>query len=142
MNNLTITGRLVRDPEIRFSASGTAVCKGCFAWDDPYLKKKQDANAASFFDFVMFGATAENFAKYFKKGDPVMFTGSIQQERWENAEGEKRSKVVLKIFGWEFPLKPRKRDDEPAQSQPKSQKAINYTAKGPHMPVEEDDIPF
>ena len=139
MNTLIITGRLTREPEHRVSGGGVSIVKFSIAWEDVYLKKKNDANSTSFFDVVLFGKSCEAFCKYIHKGDAVIILGRIGQDRWEDKEtGQKRSKVVITAQSWEFPPQ-NKRRDEPKQE---SQKAIDYTATGGHVAVEDSDIPF
>jgi single-strand DNA-binding protein len=90
VNTLVLTGRLTRDPELKYSSKGTAICKFSVANDQSYKENKQ----VNFFDVTAFGKVGEIVAEYKKKGEPVLIEGRIQQERWEK-DGDKRSKVSI-----------------------------------------------
>lgn len=100
----TITGvaRLLDDPELRFAASGTAVCKVRLAFNS---RKKNDAtgqweDADSFFvDGAVFKQEAENLAESLTRGMEVVVTGRLKTRRYETKEGEKRSVTELMIDG-------------------------------------------
>lgn len=91
-NDITVVGNLVRDPELRYTASGAAVLDSAIAWN----KKDRDGNEeTSFFDFVAWNDLAENIGASLSKGDRVVVVGTLVQESWETKEGEKRSKVRI-----------------------------------------------
>jgi len=109
INNITLAGRLTRDPELRHTKSGDAICQISIAWND-YKKE------GHFFDAVFFKKRGETVAQYFKRGDAIGITGELTQDRWEDTEtGEKRSKI--KIVGRDFSFG-QKGGEEP---QPKAQ---------------------
>ena len=87
MNKAILSGRWVRDPDIRYSAEGKAVAKGTIAVDCRY--KKDGDQTADFISVVAFGKTAEIIEKYFFKGMKCMVTGRIQTGSYENKEGNK-----------------------------------------------------
>jgi len=91
-----IGGRLVRDPEIK-DARGTVVCQFAIAVN----RKSKGEDVPSFFDCVIFGDQATNFAKYHSKGDLAFVVGEPEQQRWEK-DGQKRSRIVFKAFRWTF----------------------------------------
>lgn len=90
-NSVTVVGNLTRDPELRFTNSGMAVGRCTVA----YSKRKGDSEQTSFFDVVCFREMAENMAESLSKGMRVVVTGEIQQNSWENDQGEKRSKIEI-----------------------------------------------
>lgn len=96
---LSGTARLTADPELRFSASGTAVCKVNMAFND----RKKDESTGQWVDsdvlFVtgtLFKQAAENAAESLTKGTEVVVTGRLKTRQWEK-DGEKRSTVELMI---------------------------------------------
>ena len=97
---LSGTARLMDDPELRFAASGTAVCKVRLAFNS---RKKNDQtgqweDADSFFvDGTVFKQEAENIAESLQKGMEVVVTGRLKTRRYETREGEKRSAVELMV---------------------------------------------
>ena len=92
-NSVTVVGNLTRDPELRFTNSGMAVARLTVA----FSKRGRDGGEerTSFFDVVCFREMAENSAESLTKGSRVIVTGEIQQNSWENDQGEKRSKIEI-----------------------------------------------
>jgi single-strand DNA-binding protein len=92
-NNIQIIGRFVQSPELTYTPNGNAVCKFSIAnnyGDDAY-----------FFNCESWKLTAENIAKFFKKGDKVLLEGKLKQDTWES-EGKKRSAVKIVVFKFHF----------------------------------------
>ena len=84
MNNVSLIGRLTRDPEVRYTA-GTqmAVAKFTVAIDDGFGEKKR----TNFIPVTVFGKTAENCEKYLAKGRLVGVQGKIQTGSYTNKDG-------------------------------------------------------
>jgi single-strand DNA-binding protein len=89
MNSVNLIGRLVRDPEIRFLSSGTAVANFTLAIDKQVSKeKKQEMESkgeatADFINIVVWGKMGENSANYLAKGRLVGVTGRLQSGKYE-----------------------------------------------------------
>ena len=96
-NNVTITGNLTREPELRFTPTGQATATFGIAvnrsWTDRQSQERKEST--SFFDIVAWGSLAENAATSLTKGTRVVVTGRLDQRSWESAEGDKRSKVEI-----------------------------------------------
>jgi single-strand DNA-binding protein len=90
-----LIGNLTRDPELRFSGGGTAVCKFSLAVNRRTKKGDTWEEEVSFFDIVAFGKTAENTAQYLAKGRSVFVEGDLVQRRWEAQDGQKRNKIEI-----------------------------------------------
>lgn len=106
LNNLSIGGRLTRDPELRHTQSGTPVCKFSIAsngWKD---------DDVCFVDCTAWGKSAEALHKHVKKGDPVIVAGKLELERWEK-DGAKHQRHSINVRDWHFASAP-KRGDQPA----------------------------
>ena len=92
-----ITGNLTRDPEIRFTQSGTAVATFSVASQD----RKRDADGnwvdgdTTFLDVTAWRQTAENVGDSLSKGDRVVVYGRLRQRSYETKQGEKRT--VLEV---------------------------------------------
>ena len=95
-NVLSINGRLVRESELRFSTSGTAILKFSIAVNRSVKKGDKWEDEASFFDCTFFGKMAESVNKYLEKGKQVSIIGELVQNRWEK-DGQKHSKVEIII---------------------------------------------
>lgn len=90
-NVVTIVGRAT-EPELRFTPSGLAVCKFALGL---YEGKNEDGTYKdnSFVDITVWREQAEQVAESVKKGDRVVVIGRMKQDKWENEDGGKRSKV-------------------------------------------------
>ncbi len=91
-NTITVIGNMTRDPELRYTQSGMALANFGLAWN----RRRQDQeDEVSFFDITCFRQLAENVSESLYKGARVVVYGTLQQRSWENAEGERRSKVEI-----------------------------------------------
>ena len=103
LNKVLLIGNLTRDPELRYSPSGTAVAKFGLATNRTH--KGQDGEKKEevcFVDIVAFGKMAEFCANYFSKGKPIFIEGRLQFSTWETPEGQKRSKLEVIAEGMQF----------------------------------------
>ena len=93
INTITLSGRLVAAPELRYTTNGTAVASGRIAVNDGY----GDSKKTYFFDYSAWAHTAEYMAKYAAKGTPVTISGKLTQQIWQTQNGENRSKAVITV---------------------------------------------
>jgi len=93
---VTVVGNLTADPEIKTTKTGSSVLKVGVAVNRRW-KNKQDEweEEVSFFDVNAWGELADNVAQSLNKGSRVIVSGRLEQQSWENKEGQKQSKVVL-----------------------------------------------
>jgi len=90
-NRIILIGRLVRDPEERYTLSGMPVTTFTIAVDRvPRKNVSEDAQTADFFRVVTFGKLAEFVRTYLTKGRLVLVEGEMRMRRWETPSGEKR----------------------------------------------------
>lgn len=101
MNHVILTGRLTKDPEIRYTDSKKAVCSFTIAVDDG--RDSDGKKKAQFIPCVAWGKTAELIDQYFTKGKPLTVTGRITVRSYEK-NGEKRYVTEVVASGIEFPL--------------------------------------
>jgi len=90
LNKAFLMGRLTRDPELRYTQAGVAVCTFTLAVDRRMAKDKTD-----FLEIVAWRNTAEFCSKYLTKGSRVVVIGPIQTRTWENDNGQKRKKTEI-----------------------------------------------
>ena len=97
MNSTVVTGNVVRDPELRSTASGTVVANFSVAdnrrWADPATGERREATA--FVDVVAWGDLGRHVAESLRQGDRVTVNGRLEQRNWETGQGERRSKLEL-----------------------------------------------
>ena len=87
MNSVSLVGRLVRDPEVRYTPAQMAVARFTVAVDRPFSRDNEQT--ADFISCVAFGKSAEFIEKYFTKGRPIGLTGRIQTGSYTNKDGVK-----------------------------------------------------
>lgn len=92
-NSVTIIGNLVRDPELRFTPSGTAVLNNAIAYNK--RSRDGDEDETHFFDFVAWSDLADNISRTLSKGDRVVLVGTLTQHSWETNEGDRRTKIEV-----------------------------------------------
>lgn len=85
LNNVTIMGRLARDPELRYTQSNTPVASFTLAVDRDFGEKQTD-----FIDCVAWRGTGEFVDKYFSKGSMAIVSGRLQIRSWTDDNGNKR----------------------------------------------------
>lgn len=94
INTVVLVGRVTRDAELRYTASGTALCNFSVAVNRRIKKGDQWSDEASFFDLTLWDKQAENVNKYLVKGTQVAVQGELRQDRWEK-DGQKFSKIQV-----------------------------------------------
>ena len=94
-NVAVLSGRLTRDCELKYTSGGTAVLSGSIAVDERIKRGDEWNNAVSFFDFAVFGKTAEGVKPYTTKGRQVVISGCLKQERWTAQDGSARNRVTI-----------------------------------------------
>lgn len=129
MNRVAMIGRLVKDPEVRYTTGekSTAVAKWSIAVDRRF--KKEGGQEADFFDCTAFGKTAEHLEKYWHKGMKMALVGRLEQSVWKDKDGKNRSSVGITVEEVEFCEKKGETQEAP--------KAQDFA------PVQEDEgLPF
>ena len=99
-NKVILMGNLTRDPEVRYTPSGTAVTDIGLAvnryWFDKQANERREET--TFVDVTLWGRQAEVAGEYLAKGRPVLIEGRLHLDSWDDREtGQKRSK--LKVVG-------------------------------------------
>jgi single-strand DNA-binding protein len=96
INRVIVTGNLTKDPELRHTQGGTAICKLRVAVNS----RRKDSSGEwvdkpNYFDVTVWGAQGENCATYLSKGRPVAIDGRLEWREWEAKEGGKRQAVEI-----------------------------------------------
>jgi len=94
INHVVLVGRLTRDAELKYTASGQAVCKFSIAVNRARKNGDQWEEEANFFDVVLWGKRGEALNQYLQKGKSVGVDGELRQDRWQQ-DGQNRSKVEI-----------------------------------------------
>lgn len=102
MNNIIIVGRITKDLELKnVGSKGTPMVQFNVAVNSEF--KDEDGNKETdFFRCVAFNVTAENIAKYFKKGSPIGLVGSMNNRKYMGKDGEKKDNWTLNVRQFDF----------------------------------------
>lgn len=104
LNTVSIGGNLCRDAELRATASGMAVLTFSVAVNES--RKNQQTGEwedyPNYVDCTMFGRRAESVSRYLAKGTYVALTGRIHQNRWQDKDGQNRSKLEVTVDNIHF----------------------------------------
>jgi single-strand DNA-binding protein len=97
INRVVLVGNLTKDPELRHTPSGTAVCKLRLAVN---TRQKDQATGEwgdkpNYFDVTVWGNQAESTAQFLSKGRPVAIDGRLDWREWDAADGSKRQAVEI-----------------------------------------------
>ncbi|MDE3291511.1 single-stranded DNA-binding protein [Lacticaseibacillus paracasei] len=160
LNSVSLTGRLTRDVDLRYTQSGTAAGSFTLAVDRKF-KSKNGERETDFISCVIWRKSAENFANFTKKGSLVGVEGHIQTRTYDNAQGQKV--FVTEVIVENFALLESR---QTSQNSPKSQQTANTSAtattnasqttsnasranttdpfanNGQPIDIQDDDIPF
>ena len=91
-NKVILIGNLTKNPEVRYTPSGTPVTNFGLAVNRRYRQADDQKEEVCYIDVVVFGKQAEHCGQYLSKGNGVIVDGRLQQRRWETEDGQKRSK--------------------------------------------------
>lgn len=140
VNKAIIVGNLGRDPEVKYTPSGTAVTKFSVATTD--RRKDKDGNFQEYTEWhrvTTFGRTAEVCGEYLAKGRSVYVEGEIRTSSWEDKEGNKRYTTEIIGRTVQF-LSPRGEGERRSSGgSPPAEDDYNYTEGGD---ITDDDVPF
>lgn len=96
LNKVILMGNLTRNPEQRFTQSGTAVCDFAIAMNRKITVNNQERDETVFVDVQVWGKQAENVARYCAKGSCVFIEGRLALDQWSDRNtGEKKSKMKV-----------------------------------------------
>jgi len=117
MNKVIESGRIVKDIELKRTASGKAVVQFALAVDRGISKNKQVEGqpTADFFDCVAWNTNAEFAAKYLSKGSKVLVEGHLSARTYKDQQGQNRKVVEIVVDRFEFLESKRQQSAAPAQ---------------------------
>lgn len=104
LNKVMLIGNLTRDPEVRYTPKGSAVCDMAIAVNRRYVNDAGERQEeVTYLDVVLWDKKAELAAQYLSKGKPVFVEGRLQMDSWEDkATGQKRTKIRIICENMQF----------------------------------------
>lgn len=125
MNNVSLLGRLTKNPELKTTQSGLSVCRFTVAVDRPYSKEQTD-----FINCIAWRKTAEFISSYFSKGQRIALAGSIQTGSYTDNDGKTVYTTDVNVNNVEFCESKKQNNSESSNS------------NNNHNSGETDDMPF
>src|SRR3954447_12399337 len=95
INRVTLTGNLTRDPELRTTGGGTAVCALRIASNTRRKHNGEWVDKPNYFNVTVWGAQGENCARFLTKGRPVAIDGRLEWREWTSSDDIKREAVEI-----------------------------------------------
>lgn len=135
-NTISIEGRLTKDPELRRTNGGLAICNISIACDRSI---KKEGKPALFIAATFFGNQADNVAKYFRKGRAIIVTGRLENDLIDDRkhEGEKITVYYIAASSFDFPVGGESKKQEQEVKDEPSQPVAET-----NLDVVDDDLPF
>ena len=143
MNQVILSGRLVKDCEVRRTASNIAIVIFTLAVDEYNPKTKQ--RESQFFDCKVFGIRGETFAKYMQKGDATFVMGHLHKDTFTTKDGRKTSKIEVIVEDFEFGAKKKGAKEENPTNAILDLEDARPQEEPPVQPLEDltdEDLPF
>ncbi len=163
LNKVMLIGNLTRDPEVRYTPKGSAVCDLALAVNRSYTADNgEKREEVTYVDIVVWAKLAEIAGKYLQKGAPVFVEGRLQMDQWDDKQtGVKRTKIRVVAENFQFlgrregaagaagsgddeggGFRPAARPAQRPQAARQEQPATEF-GEGPITDgLEDDDIPF
>ncbi len=142
MNTVILIGNLTRDPELRVTANNLSVCRFSLAVNRRYTNSEGQRDV-DFINIVTFRGTADNCAKYLRKGSKVGVSGSLQISTYEGADGVRR--INAEVLADEVQFLSSRTDttvgdfDDTIEELPEVKRATKIDSL---KPIEDDSVPF
>jgi len=153
LNRVFLMGNLTRDPELRYTPSGTPVCEFGLAVNRTYTGRDgEQREDTCFVDVTMWQRRGVVISEYLKKGDPIFIEGRLKYDTWESPDG-RRSKLGVTATNFQFigrasgqggegrSRSGSQRSERPAQPRQQTQQQPEESP-GEGFDVSDDEIPF
>ena len=102
-NKIIVVGNLGRDPELRYTPQGNAVCNFSMATNEKRRGRDGDMqDVTTWFRITLWGKQAENASKYLTKGSPVYIEGRLRVEEWSDRDGKSRYTLDVHATDMQF----------------------------------------
>lgn len=140
LNKVLLLGNVTRDPEIRYTPKGSAVCDLGVAVNRAYTTDSgEKREEVTFVDVTLWGRTAEVASEYLKKGRPVFVEGRLQMDTWDDKQtGQKRTRLRVVAENMQLLGGRPQGGGDTAESRQPSAPPKKSAASEP----DEDEIPF
>lgn len=138
LNRVILIGRLTKDPELRYTPAGVAVCQFTLAVDRPFTSQGGEKET-DFIPVVVWRQLAETCANYLRKGRLTAVEGRIQIRNYENSEG--RRVYITEVIADNVRFLESSRQDN-AQTDSRNNNQDPFPEDGKPIDISSDDLPF
>ncbi len=134
-NKIMLAGNLTRDPELRTTPNGSAVCNFTIASNEKWSKSDGgQGERTTFLDCEAWGKTGEAIARYCAKGKPLFVEGALSIDEWTDKDGNKRRTPKVRVHSFQF---------VGSRGEARGMEAASEPAPAPAGgSLSQDDIPF
>jgi single-strand DNA-binding protein len=141
VNKVILIGNLGRDPEVRYTPSGTAVANFTLATTENWTNKDGEKQShTEWHRIVAWRRLGEICGEYLSKGKQVYIEGRIRTNEWEDQEGNKRRTTEIEALNMQ--MLGSRAQSEPRQSEPRQDESSGPESATASGGPTEDDIPF
>ncbi len=148
INKVILVGNLGRDPEMRYTQNGIAVCSFSLATSESYKDRTtgERVTQTEWHNIIMWRGLAETAEKYLRKGSSVYIDGKIRTRKWEDQQGQTRYTTEIVADTMQM-LDRRDNSTSPTSGPVETQVQSNTAPEAPTQPAETpsqepDDLPF
>jgi len=149
LNDVKLVGRLTRDPELRYTGQGTAVCHFRMAVSRRFKDRNSSEwrEEAAFVPCSVWRESAERCGQRLKKGSPVFVEGRLKSRDWQTKEGQKRSELEVDVSRIQFleSMAEGAESTAPAEETEAGEAAVPVGAGSRvenNAPVNDEEVPF
>lgn len=137
MNKCQLMGRVVRNPEVRYSQGNKPICIARYTLAVPRKYKQQDGQNADFINCIAFGKNGEFAEKYLKQGIKIAVSGRIQTGSYEKKDGTKIHTTDVVVEEQEFAESKSASEQATAPSQPQAAEPQQMSFPAQEQPKQE-----
>lgn len=143
INRVHVAGRLTRDPKLRYTAGGDALCKLGLAVSRKYKTKAGETKEDTLFiDVTCWKGAAEWISTHTNKGDELLVDGELKMDSWQDkATGAQRSKIAINV-GFGGRIQPLTWNGANGIASPDGGSREEPKPRPIEEPIPEDDVPF
>ena len=141
INKVILVGRLGRDPELRYTPSGTAVANFSLATDERWSSNGETQSRTEWHNIVVWSKLAEICNQYLTKGRLVFIEGRLQTRDWEDKDGNKRRTTEIVATDMKM-LGGRRKDAPVGQTVAAETGSSSESSNDMEVGITDDDIPF
>ncbi len=149
INRVVLIGRLVKDPDLKYTQTGTSIASFSIANNRTYVSGGEKKEQVSYFNCIAWGKPGEVIAQYMKKGQRISVDGHLQQRSWDDKDGNKKYAVEVVVDNFQFLTSPAGTGNAEASGSSNYSESFSSLSAPDDVPGEsgsnpfsDDDIPF